>query len=326
MESEKVAILLAVYNGERYLSDLLHSLMKQTFTDFKIYIRDNCSTDGTIELLEEWKERYPQKVELLSAESNKGCIANFSALMNSTLAPYVMFCDHDDIWLPNKIASTLAKMEQVELAHGQNHPIVVHTDLSVVDEELNLIAPSMWKATRLNTSPNCYAFSRLLVQNQLTGCTMMLNRSLVDLAKPIPLQSVMHDWWVALVASCFGTIATVRQPTILYRQHETNESGAKPYSFLSYLRRLRRSRIKVKMPADPVQASPTGLDRVFVERKVEQAELFLNRYQHQLSIKDMKTAVAYLKMQKAPFLRAITLILRHRFYKTGFLRNFILNH
>jgi glycosyltransferase involved in cell wall biosynthesis len=324
---EKVAILLAVYNGERYLSDLLHSLMEQTYTDFKVYIRDNCSSDGTLELLEEWKQRHPHKIELFVADSNKGCISNFSALMNCTLAPYVMFCDHDDVWLPNKIALTLAKMDKLESIHGPSYPIAVHTDLSVVDAELNVVAPSMWKAARLNTSDNCYAFSRLLVQNQLTGCTLMMNRALVDLAKPIPPQCVMHDWWVALVASCFGTIGAVRQPTILYRQHGSNESGAKSYTLFSYLKRLRRARIKAKLPEDAPQiASPASCERAFVDRKIEQAEIFLNRYQNMLSIRDTKTAVAYLKMQKASFFGALALILRYRFFKTGILRNFILNH
>lgn len=327
MEPEKVAILLAVYNGERYLGDLLHSLMKQSYSDFKIYIRDNCSTDDTANVLQTWKERYPHKIELFTADSNKGCIANFAALLNLTNAPYVMFCDHDDVWLPNKIALTMQKMEQMQSIYGQAHPIVVHTDLTVVDAELNIIAPSLWKVSKLNTSESCYNFSRLLVQNQLTGCTMMLNRALIDLAKPIPPKCIMHDWWIALVASCLGSIGTVRQSTILYRQHGSNDTGAKPYDLFAYFKRKKKAKIMAHMGIEPaLERSAFAMQHSIVERKIEQTELFINRYQNMLSLKDVKIALAYLKMQRATLPMALTLLLRYGFFKSGFLRNFILNH
>lgn len=325
MNQERVAILLAVYNGERYLNELLHSLLEQTYSDFRIYIRDNCSTDDTSSLLQDWKERHPSKIELMQAESNKGCVSNFSFLLNHTEAPYVMFCDHDDVWLPHKIALTLSKMEELERMHGTAHPIAVHTDLSMVDEELNVIASSLWKMSRLNTSLQCYTFARLLVQNQITGCTLMMNRPLVDLANPIPLKCMMHDWWIALVASCFGTIGAVNQPTILYRQHGSNDTGAKPYGLFAYFRRRRKEKIMASIE-NTAEASPSAVEPTRGERKIEQTELFIYRYQNLLSTKDVKIALAYLKMQHASLPRAVTLLLRYRFFKTGFLRNFIFNH
>lgn len=309
MAQEKIAVLLAVYNGEKHINDLLTSLFDQTYSNLKIYIRDNCSTDTTVNILKGWKERYPEIIELLVTETNEGCIANFAALLEAAKEPYVLFCDHDDVWLPEKVALTFAKMQEMENEHGKKIPLAVHSDLTVVDADLKVIAPSFWKASGLNSSKKACSFSRLLVQNQITGCTLMMNRPLIDLAAPIPKHCVMHDWWVALVVSCFGKIGTVDKPTMLYRQHASNDTGAKAYSIWSYL--FRKDKPKNK-----------ELSR----RKKEQIELFINRYQNLLPSKYLKTSLAYLKMQKSSFPVAVALLIRYRLFKSGFLRNFIFNH
>jgi len=309
MAEEKIAILLAVYNGENHINDLLSSLFLQTYSNIKIYIRDNCSTDNTLSLLQGWKERYSEKIELLSAEINEGCIANFSALLEAAKEQYVLFCDHDDIWLPEKISVTFDKMQEMEKMHGKNIPLAVHSDLTVVDANLKIIAPSFWKISGLNPSKKACTFSRLLVQNQITGCTLMINKSLAEVAAPIPKHCMMHDWWIALVASCFGKIGIVDQPTILYRQHTSNDTGAKAYKVWSYL--FRKDKQKNKDLA---------------KNKKIQVETFINRYQNILATKYLKTSLAYLKMQQSPLPIAFALLIRYKFFKTGFLRNFIFNH
>lgn len=308
---ETVAILLAVYNGEKHLEELLHSLITQDYSTIQIHVRDNCSTDGTRGLLQKWQKHYPEKITLHFAEENGGVVGNFAKLLELVDAPYTMFCDCDDVWMTDKVSKTMAKMKELEQSHGVDIPLLVHTDLTVVDESLNVIAPSFWNYSRLNTCDSCQSLPRLLVQNQVTGCTLLMNRSLKNLAGPIPLNCVMHDWWIALVAACFGRVDVLKRPTLYYRQHSSNDTGAKSYSVISYLKR------KINQSCKGTQAA---------SGKIQQAEMLLERFGNQISYQNRQILNQYLEMQKSHLLRKIQLMLRHGFFKTGILRNLILNH
>ncbi|MBA3239079.1 MAG: glycosyltransferase family 2 protein [Parachlamydiaceae bacterium] len=307
-ETDRVAILVAVYNGEKYLDQLINSLLKQDHGNIEIHIRDNCSTDSTPALLQKWQKRFPLKIRLHQSEENVGVIGNFGALLENSNAPYIAFCDCDDFWLPNKISKTLAKMRELEKKYGAHTPLLVHTDLIVADENLKLIDPSFWQFSYLNTHDRCQKLPCLLVQNQVTGCTMLINRALKEVAVPIPLDCVMHDWWIALVAACFGAIDNIPQSTLLYRQHSSNDTGAKPYGIRSYLKHHRKRR------------------KVMKERKTEQVRLLIERYGTQLSGQKRVLLEAYLGMQKASIPRKLGYMFRYGFFKSGLLRNFILDH
>lgn len=305
----KVAILLAVYNGQNYLEALLHSLFSQKYSNFHIYARDNCSTDDTKSILLRWQHLYPDQFDIIFSETNIGCIGNFSALLNAAKEPYAFFCDHDDIWLPEKISSTMAEIKKLEKIYGNHTPIAVHTDLAVVDHNLKSLSSSLWKSAKLNTSERSCTFPRLLVQNQVTGCTLGINRSLIDLASPIPEECIMHDWWIALVAACFGKIGSIAHPTILYRQHTNNDTGAKAYTLWSHL--LRKN---------------CSANKFLKDQKHAQTKYFLSRYQNRMTPQQIEESYAYLAMHRAPFYRFLFLMWKYKFFKSGFLRNLILNH
>ena len=306
MDQEKtVAILLAVYNGEKHLSALLESLLKQDYPFIEIHVRDNCSTDNTVNMLQEWQKSYPTKISLHFSKQNVGVIGNFALLLELTSAPYLMFCDGDDVWKTDKVSKTLAKMQELELLHGKDFPLLVHTDLTVVDENLKVIAPSFWAYSRLNTTKSCQSLPRLLVQNHVTGCTVLINRCLKNLALPIPLNCVMHDWWIALVAACFGKVSALKASTIYYRQHSSNDTGAKSYRLNAFLKRKRAE---------------------VTSGKIQQAKFLLERYGSKISIQNRLILNDYLRMQVSQGWARLFIMFRHGFFKTGFLRNFILNH
>ena len=128
---------------------------------------------------------------------------------------------------------TVRRMMELEQANGQDTPLLVHTDLAVADENLKVLSDSMFRSQNLNRKGN--RLNNLLVQNNVTGCTMMVNKALVDMVGPAPKHAVMHDWWMALIAACFGKnrlCASGRR--FLYRQHRANEVGAKNARSLSY--------------------------------------------------------------------------------------------
>ncbi|MDX2007810.1 MAG: glycosyltransferase family 2 protein [Meiothermus sp.] len=232
-----VEILLATYNGAKYLEAQLESLFSQTFQHWRILARDDGSSDGTVEILRDFVERYPQRLEIIKdGQLGLGAKGNFARLMQHSRAPYVMFCDQDDIWLPNKIEQTLGAMLTLEATIGRQTPILVCTDLAVVDGNLQAIAPSLAAYQHLEPASG-QPWKKLLVQNFVTGCTVMINQALCERAMPIPPEAKMHDWWLGLVAGVFGHLEYIPTATLLYRQHGSNDTGAAAWNLATIRRK-----------------------------------------------------------------------------------------
>ena len=298
----KVDILLATYEGERFIKEQLDSLFNQTHKNFHIYVRDDLSKDKTVSIVEDFIEKYPQKITLLKSSARLGVKANFSSLMNVSNAPYVMFCDQDDVWLPNKIEKTLDRMIELEVVHKQK-PLLVHTDLAVVDENLKIKNRSFWNYIHVKPS-NGHSFNRLLSQNVVTGCTVMVNRLLVEIARPIPNECFMHDWWLALVASAFGRVAIINESLMLYRQHGKNTLGAKKFGHLG---RIKEQIAKIRKGH---------------LRNMNQALHFYHRYHEMLEKNDKTILKNFIMLSKLSWAKKRWMILKCGFYKEGFLRDF----
>lgn len=217
-----VDILLATYNGEKYLAVQLQSLAEQTFAQWHLYVRDDGSVDNTVSILEHFCQKHPDKVTILKDNlGNVGPAENFSLLMQASKSDYILFCDQDDKWLPAKIAITLQKMKELE-AGQMATPCFVFTDLSMADADLNVIASSLWKKDKLN--PNATKLGNLLMQNVPYGCAMMVNKSLLTLGTPIDKRALLQDHWLVLLAAAAGKIDYVQESTILHRVHGANAS------------------------------------------------------------------------------------------------------
>ena len=226
-DNANVDILLATYNGAAFLEAQLDSILAQTHENWALVIRDDGSTDKTPEIIEAFRARHPEKVVILEDEAgNLGLVQNFSRLMEHAGTGYVAFCDQDDVWKPEKLELSLQKMRALEAEHGPDKPLLVFTDLTVVDEDLRIIHPSYWRYQGV-WPERCNSLGRVLFQNVVTGCTALMNRPLVEKSMPIPGGAVVHDWWVALVAAAFGAAGFIVQPTVLYRQHGKNILGAR---------------------------------------------------------------------------------------------------
>jgi len=223
----RVTILLATYNGEKYLDELMRSLLSQTYPDFTVLARDDGSSDRTPEILARWSAAQPGKINIVSDDlGNLRFVQNFARLMGLCDTPYFAFCDQDDVWLPNKIELSINQLRTLEDQFGTETPILVHSDLTVVDGNLNEISPSFFDYTGINIA-NAGRLDRLLFNNIVSGCSSMGNRALLNVAQPIPDGHLYHDWWIALVASSCGVLHTMAEPTVLYRQHGQNQIGAR---------------------------------------------------------------------------------------------------
>jgi glycosyltransferase involved in cell wall biosynthesis len=301
-----ITVLMAVYNGEKYIREQIDSILSQTHPDFTLYIQDDCSTDSSYEIINEYVKRGGGRITARRLEHNTGNAKhNFYEMMARTRDDYIMLCDQDDVWLPDKIEKTLAAMKRLESEHGAQTPLLVHTDLTVVDEKLNVINPSFRKA--MNADYNRTALNDLIIQNTLTGCTCMYNRALAALINDTPPEyMVMHDWWLILIAGAFGHVGHVDAPTILYRQHGGNEIGAKDVRTLRYkLDRLLHG----------------GQVREAIDVTYKQAESFLGAYRDKLSEAHKLLLTEYVKIPgKAKLFKWLTVI-KLRTFKNGFSRN-----
>jgi glycosyltransferase involved in cell wall biosynthesis len=260
-----IDILLATYNGEAFLDEQLESIAVQTHGDWRLIARDDGSADRTTEILDAFRARHPDKVVVVEdGDGNLGLVPNFSRLMENSDAPYAAFCDQDDVWIPEKLALSLQKMRALEGRHGAAAPLLVFTDLTVVDEDLNVIRDSFWKYQGLRPE-RCNALNRLLLQNVVTGCTALMNRPLVEKATPIGPEAMVHDWWVVLVVAAFGIAGYIPQPTVLYRQHRRNLIGAKAVTAFNLPERaflfLRNYRAKQKAVLAPFRQGKVFYDK-----------------------------------------------------------------
>ena len=299
---ETIDILMAVYNGERYVQKQVDSILGQTYRNWRLIIQDDGSTDHTIDLLRPYAQAYPERIFVYQREENSGAAyLNFYSMLPLSSSRYVMFCDHDDVWMPDKIECTWQEMKRLE-KENKGRPCLVHTDLKVVGEDLSVLAPSMVRRQKLNPYAS---FRQIMVQNVVTGCTMMVNRSLLDLVEGVPKHSVMHDWWFALIAAAFGRIGYVDRPTILYRQHGDNQVGAKDAGSLAYnMERLKDQK---------------GARQVLYDTCIQAGE-FLRTYEKRLSPKQKEWLSLYRDLPKQGKCRRIFLLFRYRFWKKGFLR------
>lgn len=296
---KKVAILLSTYNGSSYLKNQLDSLMAQSYKDFEIIARDDGSSDDTVEILKSFG------IKLLESEQNLGARGSFGELLKYAVAnsdsEYFMFCDQDDVWSEYKVEKTLTKMQEMEQQFS-DIPLLVHTDLEVVDEKLNTINSSFYAFQKINPFED--KLNKFLVQNSITGCTIMINRKLAQKCLPIPSKAIIHDWWIGLVASKFGKIGYLNSSTIQYRQHNNNTVGAKGFSIHVIVKK-----IYMLFTSD------------IVKQYQSQAQAFLEQYQSELDIETIKMLEDFTTLEQKSWWQKRAVLLKYKLLKQGFIRN-----
>lgn len=302
-----IDILLATYNGEKFISEQLDSIVHQTYKDWNLIIQDDGSTDDTVEILKTYQEKHPKKINIFVNKKNTGsCVKNFLSLAKKSQSHYIMFCDQDDVWIPNKIELTLNEMLKLEKQSIiENEPILIHTDLTVVDEKLNLLSDSLFKYQKMNFKKD--KLNNILVQNIVTGCTIMCNKNLIELFNLINNSDgiIMYDWYLGLLASAFGKIGFVNKSTILYRQHQGNQVGAKKNESLIFLISKLLSFSNFSKLMD---------DTYF------QAEHFLKNYRNILNDNEIEIIQAYVNMKDGGRVQNLCKVIKHDFFKYGFFR------
>lgn len=223
----QIDILLATYNGEKYLKCQLDSILNQTHKNIRLLINDDCSTDNTRAILKEYEEK-DNRIKVKYNEKNLGYVKNFEDLLKRVENKYFALSDQDDFWKEEKIEKSLNKLLEEDAD-------LVFTDLEPVDEKLNTITPSMVRFMQMDKNIKKHQdYKSVFLRNCVTGCTILSKKELINEYIPIPTKEPMvHDWWMALIISQIGKITFLDEPTIKYRQHGNNQLGI--YGMKNYI-------------------------------------------------------------------------------------------
>jgi glycosyltransferase involved in cell wall biosynthesis len=236
-----VVVALSTYNGEKYLGQQLDSLVRQDYQNYRIVIRDDGSTDSTVLILKSYCKRYPQLFTIISPTlGNIGVTRSFLSLLDhSDGNACMMFCDQDDVWFDGKISAFVERLTQEEKRLGQFQPILVFGDMVVTNETLKECTPSFWRYQRLDVKI-AHDWKRVMMSNVVTGCSSLLNPMAVAHLKKAPVLPLLHDHLAAIMIAKDGVLVPLPQPTMFYRQHDSNIEGARSFGLRYLLGRLGR--------------------------------------------------------------------------------------
>ena len=232
---ETYDVILATYNGELYLNDQLRSIERQSIPPSHVYIADDGSSDHTISIILEWINSTSISATYIpSLQYRLGSVHNFERLLSVSTANYVMLSDQDDIWDFDKAINLLSSIKNLEYKYGADIPLLAYSDLRVVDSMGNVISSSFFRFQHLYPYSNDWL--SIAFQNVVTGCSCVVNRKCIQTSLPFPDEVIMHDWWLALIASSAGKTIYLPKTTINYRQHVNNVVGARSFSRLLFER------------------------------------------------------------------------------------------
>lgn len=302
----KVQILLATYNGEQFLQQQIESLLQQTYTDFTILIRDDGSTDKTLEIIESYQQKYPAKFILLKEDKmNVGATQNFGILLAHSTADYIFFCDQDDVWMASKIEHSLSAIFTMENEQKSN-PCLVYSDMKLINEHGIIIADSVWK--QLHLSPDYFTLNRLLVQNIPHGCTVLINKAMKSIASPIPATAILHDHWLALLAASVGNSVAITTPLILLRNHTQNVTR-KNFSFAEKIKRYFKN------------LSDKNAYEQYLKIRIAQAKALMEKCSLQLNNDQIRLLQDFIALENMGSMQRKKIFIKNQFYRTTFLHS-----
>lgn len=201
---------MATFNGEKYLKEQLDSIYAQSYINLQVIVTDDCSTDGTIKILEAYAHSHG--LQYFINDTNLGYVKNFEKAISLCKGDYIALADQDDIWEPDKLETLLNAIED---------NLLIHSDCSIIDDNNRLIAPNWKKDKGFNIKTE-----NLLRANVVTGCSVLFKKALLKTAYPFPGDIVYHDWWLALCAADVNKICYISSPLTRYRQHGDQDTGS----------------------------------------------------------------------------------------------------
>ncbi len=300
----KVNILMATYNGEKFLAQQIESIQKQTFKEWNLLIRDDGSSDKTCDIIRNFTAK-DSRIRFINENEhhNLGVIKSFFTLVNYEVADFYFFSDQDDVWLPEKLSVSLEAAKH----KASDVPLLVYTDLKVVNQELNILQDSMIRAQSHHANTTLLPE---LTENTVTGGTMMINHALAE-KWFTPNDILMHDWFLALLAASLGEIIYLDLPTQLYRQHDNNVLGA----------RTMDKRFKI------LREGPKSIFTRYwklIHDSQKQASLIVDKYGDIMTANDLELIKCFIKIDKQPFMTRLRWLWKYGYSKNQFKHQVVL--
>jgi len=299
-----ISILMATYNGGHYIRQQLDSLLAQTYTNWELLIRDDGSNDETIRIIGDYISRNNNISLIVNDTGDKGACLNFSVLFslakNNKQVKYIMFCDQDDVWKREKVERSVKAIQALENEFKQQ-PALTYSNFELMDSNGNFVAGEFNLKHKLD-------LRNLISFNYVYGCTVIMNRPMMDKINYIPREAINHDYWVALVASIYNS-KYIDDQLLQYRQHTFNVSG----NFAGNNGMLARLKRNVLLPGKEIEG---------LQARIQMLSLFHSTYHTALTAPNSRILVAYLNALKAGRLAVIFVMLRYRIFRRGFFQTF----
>ncbi|SDT22695.1 Glycosyltransferase involved in cell wall bisynthesis [Mucilaginibacter mallensis] len=263
MAEFKISVAMTTYNGEMYLQQQIDSIINQTYSPDEIIVSDDCSTDGTKEILKEYQAK--GLIIYLTNNGKNGVVPNFkNAVKHCKKDNFIALADQDDIWLPEKLETALTQLKKIDI----NIPALVFSDLNVIDGDNKTINQSFFKEI-VKVDPQFEQLRSLMYSNKVIGCATLFNPCMRNYFDSMPNDVFMHDYWIALIAFTFGQHVYINQPLIKYRRHNNNVTSANDAVYHKFIKELLDYLLNRKVDLD---------------NHIKTLKLFYNLYQQNLTV------------------------------------------
>lgn len=235
---------MATYNGALYIEDMLESLLAQNLPDFILRVRDDGSNDNTVQIIRDYAPRFNGRLILMETARPTGSAkGNFDQLMQAATGDYILFADQDDVWTPDHVTEIVKMLTEAEAEMSPDTPIYAFTDATPVNNALRPLAKSFFSFKGIDDPAISRKLNRTIVCTPMLGCASGINRALLNLARPVPIDRVTgHDWWALLLATAAGHCVWSMKSTVLYRLHGSNASSQVASRFRTYSKFTNKTR------------------------------------------------------------------------------------
>lgn len=219
-----ISVAMCTYNGERFVEEQIDSILKQDFPIDQLVIFDDCSTDNTFAILQKYKDRYPDKIELHRNEYNCGFLNNFERALIECQGDYIFFSDQDDIWHKDKTSKAIQFLKA-------NNMLGVFTDARLMDSHSICHGKKLFDAIGFNQVLNILRVNNLfeymaICGNMITGATLVITKKAKDIVLPFRVsKGVYHDMWIGLRLAQMNKLGYMNETLIDYRIHESQQIG-----------------------------------------------------------------------------------------------------
>lgn len=294
-----VQILMGTYNGEKFLQQQLNSILAQTYPNWELLIRDDASSDKTMDILRAYQSSYPHRFKIVEDHDGNlgGFSQNFHRLCTLSSKSIISFADQDDVWHPEKLMRSVLTLGELEERLGDDIPLLVHHDFRQIDAANQILCKSFDKAhgsRKASTSSNKLPFC-----NDVHGFSMTVNRSLLEVALPFPPNAMGHDGVLGCLASQIGLIEFIPEQLADYRKHDNNLSVSKSFAGRTFQRLFIDGKIE-----DFKSNLSAAFDdaRGNIKQKQDCARSYLKTYRRLMSDDQRDTFEKFLRLDDLPFL------------------------